>query len=154
MKWILKIIYWEVFRKENSIYQIDLPVDIKRTGDRCEKCRRLRSVVGQITDYTDPHDGYRALLCSDCIQFHEKPYKSICPKCKRLAHKHGGMSFYGEPSYHHEVMCFECVKKKEKKVKKQNTKKLKIKNLLRKNWKFWIMLTVAVIILLYVHWNL
>ena len=101
-----------------------------------------------MTDYTDPHDEYKGLLCSECIKKREKPYTEKCPKCKRLAYEHGGMSFFGEPP-EIEEMCLECVEKKEKKESKRNARKLKIKNFAKDHWKFWIgtSLTIIAIIL-------
>lgn len=98
-----------------------------------------------MTDYTDSHDGYKGLLCAECIKKREKPYTEICPKCKRVAYKHGGMSFYGEYPTDYEDMCVECVEKKEKKVAKQNTMKLKIKNFIKDHWKFWITISLTII---------
>lgn len=97
-----------------------------------------------MTDYTDSHNGYKGLLCSQCIKRREKPYTEICPKCKRLAYKHGGMSFYGEPP-EPEYMCVECVEKKEKKMAERNTRNSKIKNFIKDHWKFWIGTTISII---------
>lgn len=97
-----------------------------------------------MTDYTSQYDGYKGLLCSECIKKREKPYTEKCPKCKRLAYEHGGMSFFGEPP-EHEDMCLECVEKKENKIAKRNVLKLKIKFFLKNNWKFFITITIAIL---------
>jgi len=122
-----------------------LPIEFKREADVCDKCHKPNTEVGKLTDYTDPHDGYRRLLCSKCIEFREKPYKEVCPKCKRLAYKHGGMSFYGEPPYDDEDMCLECVERKEREVAERTAQKLKIVNFLKNNWKFWIATAIAIL---------
>ena len=122
-----------------------MPIEHKREGNACDKCKKLDTQVGKITYYTDPHDGYTGLLCSECIKKREKPYTEICPKCKRVAYEHGGMSFYGEVPYDFEDMCLECVEKKEARVAKMNARKLKIKNFAKDHWKFWITITVAII---------
>ena len=101
-----------------------------------------------MTDYTDPHDGYKALLCSECIKKREKPYTAICPKCKKLAYEHGGMSVYGDNPENFENMCLECVEKKEKKVAKQNIMKLKITKFAKDHWKFWIGTSLTIIALI------
>jgi len=113
-------------------------LSLKKEGNACEKCKKLDTEVGPITYYTDPHDGYKGLLCSECIKRREKPYTEICPKCNRVAYEHGGMSFYGEPPYDHEAMCLECVEKKEAREVKRNAIKLTIKNFAKDHWKFWI----------------
>ncbi len=65
-------------------------------GNQCVKCKKLDSEVEKITYYTDPYDDYQALLCSECIKRREKPYTEICPKCKRVAYKHGGLTYYDD----------------------------------------------------------
>jgi len=97
-----------------------MPIEFKKEGNACERCKKLDTEVGPITYYTDPHDGYKGLLCSECIKRREKPYTETCPKCKRLAYKHGGMSYYGEYPEDFEDMCVECVEKKEAIEAKRN----------------------------------
>jgi len=121
-----------------------MPIEFKQEGNACDRCKKLDSEVGKITDYTDPHDGYRGLLCSDCIKQREKPRTEICPNCKRVAYEHGGMSFYGEPPYI-EDMCLECVEKKETSEAKKNATKLTIKNFAKDHWKFWITISISII---------
>lgn len=121
-----------------------MPIEYKREGNACDKCHKQNTEVGKMTDYTDPHDGYKALLCSECIKKREKPYTEKCPKCKKLAYKHGGMSFYGEPP-NDEKMCLECAEKKEKKNDTTNAMKLKIKNFAKDHWQYWITLTIAIL---------
>ncbi len=125
-----------------------MPFEFKREGNTCDKCQKPNTEVGTIIPYTDPHDGYEGLLCAECIKKREKPYKEICPKCKRLAYEHGGMSFYGEPPYNDEKMCLECVEKKEKNVAKQNAMKLKIKNFVKDRWQFLFFATLGILALL------
>ena len=115
-----------------------MPIEFKEEGNACEKCKKLDTEVGPITYYTSPHDGYKGLLCSECIKRREKPYTEICPKCNRVAYEHGGMSFYGEPPYDHEDMCLECVEKKETRDAKTAAIKSTIKNFVKDHWKFWI----------------
>ena len=114
-----------------------MPIEFKKEGNACERCKKLDTEVGPITYYTDPHDGYNGLLCSECIKRREKPYTEICPQCKRVAYEHGGMSSYGD-ELPFEDMCLECVEKKEARVTKMNARKLKIKNFAKDHWKFWI----------------
>ena len=71
-----------------------MPIEFKREGNACEKCKKSNTEVGPITDYTNPYDGYRGLLCSKCIKRQEKSYTEICPVCKRIAYEHGGMTVY------------------------------------------------------------
>ncbi len=122
-----------------------MPIETKREGNTCDKCHKPNTEVGAITYYTDPNDGYEGLLCSECIKKREKSYTEICPKCKRLAYKHGGMSFYGEPPYDDEEMCLECVEKTERKMAKRIAIKLKIKNFTKDNWRFWIMVIIGIL---------
>ncbi len=117
----------------------------KREGNACEKCKKLDTEVGPITYYTDPHDGYKGLLCSECIKRREKPYNEICPKCKRVAYEHGGMSCYGEKPEDFEDMCLECVEKKEAREAKRNAIKLTIKNFAKDHWKFWITISISIV---------
>lgn len=122
-----------------------MPIEFKKEGNACEKCKKLDTEVGPITYYTDPYDGYKGLLCSECVKRREKPYTEICPKCKRLAYKHGGMSFYGESPEDFEDMCVECVEKKEVREAKRNTIKLTIKNFAKDHWKFWITISISIV---------
>ncbi|QLH07667.1 hypothetical protein [Nitrosopumilus ureiphilus] len=71
-----------------------MPIEFKRESNACEKCKKLDTEVGKITHYTK--HGTNLLLCAECIKKREKPYTEICPKCKRLAHKHGGLTFYSD----------------------------------------------------------
>ena len=73
-----------------------MPIEFKKEGNACERCKKLDTEVGPITYYTDPHDGYKGLLCSECIKRREKPYTEICPKCKRVAYEHGGLTYYDD----------------------------------------------------------
>jgi len=125
-----------------------LPIEIKRSGDTCDKCHKSNTEVGKITDYIDPHDGYKGLLCSECIKRREKPYTEICPKCKRVAYEHGGMSAYGDEPKDFEKMCLECVEKKEKKVAKRNAMKLAIKNFFKKRWTFLVLVGIGILSLI------
>jgi len=121
-----------------------MPIEFKEEGNACAKCKKLDTDVGPITHYTDPHDGYKGLLCSECIKRREKPYTEICPKCKRVAYEHGGMSFYGdEPPF--EDMCLECLEKKEAREAKRNAIKLTIKNFAKDHWKFWITISISIV---------
>ena len=127
--------------------EIDLPIEFKREGDTCEKCHKSNTEVGQITYYKDPHDGYKGLLCSECIKKREKSYTEICPKCKRLAYEHAGMSYYGEPPDGKE-MCLECIEKKEEKESRKSARRLTIKNFAKDHWKFWITVTLSIVAIL------
>ena len=122
-----------------------MSIEHKREENACAKCKKLNTEVGPITHYTDPHDGYEGLLCSECIKRREKPYTEKCPKCKKLAYQHGGMSVYGEVPNDFEDMCLECVEKKEVRDAKIAARTLKIKNFAKDHWKFWITLTIAII---------
>ena len=125
-----------------------MPIEFKREGDTCDKCNKSNSEVGAMTDYTSPHDGYKGLLCSECIKKREKPYTEICPKCKKLAYKHGGMSFYGESPENFEDMCVECVMKKEEKESKRKARKLRIKNFVKDHWNVWLIATIGILSLI------
>jgi len=138
-------------------------------GNQCVKCKKLDSEVGKITCYTDPHDGYKGLLCSECIKRREKPYTEKCPKCKRVAYEHGGLTYYDDSdaddpddkiSYNHdsfddfdydekppsfESMCMECHEKKVARMRKIRKTKLTIKNFVKDHWKFWISTAIAII---------
>ena len=35
-----------------------MPIEVKREGNACEKCKKLDTEVGKIAHYKDPHDGY------------------------------------------------------------------------------------------------
>ena len=147
-----------------------MPTEFKEEGDTCKKCNKPNTEVGKITYYTDPHDGYKGLLCSECIKKREKPYTEICPKCKGLAYKHGGLTYYDdsdaddtesvaitenpddfdknyneEPPTFSELMCLECHTKKVEKVKKNRKIKLTVKNFAKDHWKFWIMVTMGIV---------
>jgi len=139
-----------------------LPFEFKEQGDVCKKCKKPNTEVGPITYYTDPHDGYKGLLCSECIKRREKSYTEKCPKCKRIAYEHGGLTYYDDsdaddlddkisdnydsfdnfdsdekpPSF--ESMCMECHEKKVARVRKIRKVKLTIKNFAKDHWKFWI----------------
>ncbi len=150
-----------------------MPFEFKRSVNVCDKCHKQNTEVGKITDYTDSHDGYNGLLCSECIKRREKPYTEICPKCKRLAYKHGGLTYYKDsdaddtkefivtenfddsdfdeiynekPPTFSELICLECHTKKVAKVKKIRKIKLTIKNFAKDHWKFWITITISIVL--------
>jgi len=118
-------------------------MEFKREGNACEKCEKLQTEVGKITHYTEHGDDL--LLCAECLKKRKKPYTDKCPKCKRLAYKHGGMSFYGKPPYDDEEMCLECVEEKEARDAKRNARKSTIKNFAKDHWKFWISISISII---------
>ena len=149
-----------------------MPIEFKREGNACEKCKKLDTEVGKITHYKSPHDGYEGLLCSECIKRREKPYTEKCPRCKRVAYKHGGLTYYDDsdadddsndvvitdsdnyddfndlrvekpPSF--DLMCMECYEKKLTKAKKIRKTKLTIKNFAKDHWKFWIGTSITII---------
>jgi len=112
-----------------------LPIEFKKEGNACERCNKLDIEVGKIIHYTKHGDDL--LLCPKCLEARERPYTEICPKCKRVAYEHGGMSAYGEePPF--EDMCVECVEKKEARDTKIIAIKSTIKNFAKDHWKFWI----------------
>jgi len=145
-----------------------MPIEFKRKGNACEKCKKLDTEVGKITHYTE--HGADLLLCADCLKRREKPYKEICPICKRVAYEHGGLTYYDDsdadetndieisnnavdfenfdydekpPSF--ESMCMECHDKKVAKVRKVRKTKLTIKNFAKDHWKFWIGTSITII---------
>lgn len=146
-----------------------MPIEFKEQGDVCKKCKKPNTEVGPITYYTDPHDGYKGLLCSECIKRREKSYTEKCPKCKRIAYEHGGLTYYddsdaddlddeisdnydsfddfdyGEKPPSFESMCMECHKKKVARVRKIRKVKLTIKNFAKNHWKFWISTGLVII---------
>ena len=96
-----------------------------------------------------------------------------CPKCKKLAYQHGGLTSYddsdvdnsddsdvddsnsdindGFESFDYdekppsiELMCMECYEKKVTKERKARKMKLTIKNFAKNNWKTWISITIAI----------
>jgi len=118
-----------------------LPIEVKREGTACDKCKKLDTEVGKMIDYTDPHDGYRGLLCSECIKKREKPYTEICPKCKDNAYDNGGMTVWGDNDYPpFEEMCMKCYDKREKRQKQL----LKTKKTVKTNWYRLVMIGLAV----------
>ncbi len=118
-----------------------MPIEFE--SNICARCHKSDNEVGKIK--LRKEHKINKYLCSKCFEKAEKPYTAICPKCKRVAHEYGGMSAYGErPPF--EDMCVECVEKKEKRVAKRNALKLKIKNFLIKNWRFWIGTAIALIV--------
>ena len=150
-----------------------MPIEFKRSGDTCEKCNKPNTEVGKITHYTK--HGADLLLCSKCLESREKPYTEICPKCKRVAYEHGGLTYYDEsdtddsndyensdnfndfhnfdndekPPSSSELMCMECHQKKVAKVRKIRRIKLTIKNFAKDHWMmFWIMATVGILSLI------
>lgn len=119
-----------------------MPVEVKREGHNCEKCKKSDTEVGKITHYTKHGDDL--LLCPKCLEFRERPYTEKCPKCKRVAYEHGGMSAYGiGPSF--ENMCLECVEKREARDAKIIAIKSTIKNFAKGHWKFWITISISII---------
>ena len=139
-----------------------MPIEVKREGHTCEKCKKSDTEVGKIIHYTKHGDDL--LLCPKCLKFRERPYTEICPKCKRIAYKHGGLTYYDdsdiddsndyvitddnedfdnfdyneEPPSSSELMCLECHEKKVARERKRKARNLKIKNFAKNHWKFWI----------------
>ena len=144
-----------------------MPIEVKREGNACEKCKKLDTEVGKITHYTK--HGADLLLCPKCLEFRERTYTEICPKCKRIAYEHGGLTYYDDsdaddlddeisdnydsfddfdydekpPSF--ESMCMECHEKKVARVRKIRKVKLTIKNFARNHWKFWITISISIV---------
>jgi len=137
----------------------------KRKGDACEKCKKQNTEVGEITHYTG--HGADLLLCPTCLKKREKTYTEKCPKCKRVAYEHGGLTYYDDsdaddpdtndsdnddgfdydeepPSF--ESMCMECHEKKVARVKKIRRAKLTIKNFAKDHWKFWVGTAITIIL--------
>lgn len=140
-----------------------MPIEHKREGNQCERCKKLQTEVGKITHYTK--HGADLLLCPKCLKFREKTYTEKCPKCKRVAYEHGGLTIYDdsdvddtaadgfvmddtddfnnfdnlydeEPPNFDNVMCEECYEKKLTKAKKIRKAKLTIKNYIKSHyWK-------------------
>lgn len=102
----------------------------KREGNVCEKCKKENTEVGKMTDYTDPHDGYGGLLCSECIKKREKPYTEICPKCKDNAYDNGGMTIADKDEPPFEEMCMKCYEKDAKRKERLR----KTKKTVKTNW--------------------
>jgi len=118
-----------------------MPIEFE--SNICDTCQKSDNEVGKIKLRKEHR--INKYLCSKCFKRSEKPYTEICPKCKKVAYEHGGMSAYGfGPTF--EEMCLECVEKKETKEAKRKANKLKIKKFILKNWKFWIGIAVALII--------
>jgi len=144
-----------------------MPIEFKREGNVCEKCKKLDTEVGKITHYIK--HGADLLLCPKCLEFRERSYIEKCPKCKRVAYEHGGLTYYDDsdaddlddeisdnydsfddfdydekpPSF--ESMCMECHEKKVARVRKIRKVKLTIKNFARDHWKFWIGISISII---------
>ena len=144
-----------------------MPIEFKKEGNTCERCKKLETEVGKITHYTEHGDDL--LLCPKCLEFRERPYTEICPKCKRVAYEHGGLTYYDDsdaddlddeisdnydsfddfdydekpPSF--ESMCMECHEKKVARVRKTRKAKLTIKNFAKDHWKFWITMSASII---------
>jgi len=125
-----------------------LPVESRREGNVCEKCGKENTEVGKMTDYTDPHDGYKGLLCSECITRREKPYTEICPRCHDNAYANGGMTVWSgsdENPLDYDLVCMKCYEKLEKREVQLNKIKTTSKRFGKNNWKFFISITVAII---------
>ena len=150
-----------------------MPIEVKREGHTCDKCKKSDTEVGKITHYTKHGDDL--LLCPKCLEFREEPYTETCPKCKRVAYEHGGLTYYDDsdvddaddsdviiaddfnnsdnyngfdydkkpPSF--DLMCMECYEKKLAKAKKIRKAKLTIKNFAKDHWKFWITISISIV---------
>ena len=59
------------------------------------------------------------------------------------------MSTYDNPPNKPKKICLDCVNDKKYKQKKWDTKKLKIKNFIKKHWISLIMVTIAIMTLLH-----
>jgi len=66
-----------------------MPIEFKREGNACEKCKKLVTEVGKVTHFTKHGDDL--LLCIECLKKREKPYTEKCPVCKKTAYEHHNM---------------------------------------------------------------
>jgi len=120
-----------------------VPIEFKREGNACERCKKQDTEVGKITHYTE--HGSDLLLCPKCLKKEEEPYTEICPKCKKRAYEHGGMTVFGDEPEDFEEMCIECYEKKESKDAKRDAIKLTIKNFMKDHWKFLISISISIV---------
>ena len=102
-----------------------------KVGNVCDECKKDSEEVGMSKQYTTCQ-GIQKLLCKNCTEKHKKIDKEICPKCKQLAWKHGGMSTYDNPPNKPKKMCSDCVDDEKDKKKKNDTRNLKIWNFVKK----------------------
>ena len=152
-----------------------MPIEFKKEGNACERCKKQDTEVGKITHYTK--HGANLLLCPKCFEDRERPYTEKCPKCKRIAYEHGGLTYYDDsdvndsndikhlvsdnydgfndsedfdynnekPPLSSELMCLECHEKKVARMKRIRKAKLKIKNFAKDHWKFLISTFIAIV---------
>ena len=115
-----------------------MPIEFKRTTNVCDRCQKDVSVVGSLNEFEAQQ------LCSNCYEKTNNEKNLKCPKCKKAVGSNG------ITEYNSKLMCYKCMydtKKKEEKTKDRI-------NFFKRNWKFWIMLSIAIIGLVVTYFRL
>jgi len=113
---------------------------VNRQGDDCDRCKKNKSEVGPVDYYPE----YKHLFCTTCKDEADKEKNAKCQECGKAV----GIAHLS--SSDGKNICHPCVLKKEKKRKKNE----KIKTFVISNWKFWIILTTAIIGLVITYFGL
>ena len=126
-----------------------MPVSFRDEGHICSNCNKEFEEVIKSKEYAHYNDASQRILCKNCAEKHENIYKEICPKCKKPAHEHGGMSTYDKAPNKPKKMCSNCVDDEKNKKKKRDAKKLKNKIFIKEYGLHLITITIAIIALLH-----
>ncbi len=109
----------------------------KKEGNACERCKKLNDEVGKMSDFNKYE--MHLLLCENCIKEIEEEQNRECPKCHLLLKERNGIS-----SYEDKEMCSICADE----MRYKKAKRLVTENFFKSHWKFWITLSVMIIIAL------
>jgi len=110
-----------------------LPITFSREGNACDRCGKLDTEVGKMTNYKKY--GENLLLCANCIEKTDEEKTLKCPRCKKV------VGTVGMTEYNTEPMCYEC----KEIVKKKYLTKEERKQFFKSSWKFWITISLAII---------
>lgn len=105
-----------------------------KEGNVCDRCKKPDTEVGTITHYTEFNQN--SLLCSKCIEEIKEVHTRKCSNCKKPVGV-TELSTYNQKN----DLCYDCIKKMDKSQKV----KLKTKNFVIDNWKFWIATSIGII---------
>lgn len=110
-----------------------MPIEWKKEGNACERCRKQNTEVGKMTHFKK-YD-LDELICQDCIEKIEQFHNAKCSNC-------GKTTTQDDLVWHeHREICSECGLKIRTKQKKSEKRKKAFTS--RKE--FWIGIAVAVI---------
>ena len=114
-----------------------MPIEYKREGTTCDWCGKTNT---KCTNSEALDTIGKILLCEECVEKDKRARETKCKECDGLVWENGGLRKHDGEKY-----CLNCYEKLQDKL----FLKEKRKDFFKDNWKFWIMLGIALIGLIY-----